>query len=87
MSDKPCPWRTYDNGYNECCAGKSQGGFCDGDCPTRQTWATLVEALEVLSDSRNWFHTADEPGSPITAWRGAGEPDEIAEAALKAAGR
>ena len=42
----------------------------------------LREALDRFADTDNWFHTADEPGGPFTAWRGNGEPDEIAQEAL-----
>lgn len=41
------------------------------------------EALERIANSINWWHTSNEPGGPYTAWRGEGEPDDIAEAALE----
>ena len=44
--------------------------------------AELEAALETLSTDANWWHTSEEPGGPHTAWRGPGEPDEIARAAL-----
>lgn len=48
----------------------------------KQELQELRWALEQLSDGKNWFHTSDEPGGPHTAWRGVGEPDEIARKAL-----
>lgn len=41
------------------------------------------EALRVIADCRNWFHTCKEEGGPYTAWRGDGQPDQIAEYALE----
>ena len=45
----------------------------------------LVEALEKIANPDNWFHTTNEDGGPYTAWRGEGEPDEIANKALELA--
>lgn len=42
-------------------------------------------ALRVIADCQNWFHTDKEEGGPYTAWRGDGQPDEIAEKALEEA--
>ena len=50
------------------------------------TVGRLVRALEIIANGENWFHTTDEAGGPYTAWRGKGEPDEIAETALQDAG-
>ena len=50
------------------------------------TVARLVRALEIIANGDNWFHTTDECGGPYTAWRGKGDPDEIAEKALQDAG-
>ena len=43
----------------------------------------IIGALETLANSNNWFHTSDEKGGSYTAWRGEGEPDEIAEETLR----
>ena len=48
--------------------------------------ASLIKALQVIANGDNWFHTTDEDGGPWTAWRGEGEPDDIAESALRKAG-
>ena len=50
------------------------------------TVGRLVRALEIIANADNWSHTTDEAGGPYTAWRGKGEPDEIAEKALQDAG-
>lgn len=50
------------------------------------TVGRLVHALEIIANGDNWFHTTDEAGGPYTAWRGKGEPDEIAEKAMQDAG-
>ena len=45
----------------------------------------MLEALEQFADHRNWFDTSGEAGGPHPAWRGEGAPEDIAEAAIKAA--
>ena len=40
------------------------------------------QLLGKMASTRNWFHTAYEPGGPYLAWRGTGDPDEIARGAL-----
>jgi hypothetical protein len=42
-------------------------------------------ALAKIADAQNWFHTTDENGGPYTAWRGDGEPDQLAENAIRSA--
>lgn len=47
----------------------------------------LSEALDLMANPNNWFHTTDEPGGPFTAWdpddKELGEPDQIAGKALE----
>ena len=54
--------------------------------PVSSSVGHLVRALEVIANGENWFHTTDEAGGPYTAWRGSGEPDQLAEKALQDAG-
>jgi len=49
--------------------------------PSSEDWE---KGLNALCTDDNWFHTSDEPGGPHTAWRGEGEPDEIARAIRRA---
>ena len=46
----------------------------------------LREALREYENADNWFDTSDEAGGPYPAWRGNGEPEEIAARALKIGG-
>ena len=46
----------------------------------------LREALREYENADNWFDTSDEAGGPYPAWRGDGEPEDIARRALEGGG-
>jgi len=62
--------------------------YLEGSLPFLQLRVKELEkALKKLANADNWFHITDEYDNtiivnPVTAWRGKGEPDEIAEKAL-----